>query len=119
MSNLENYTIGWIYAITTEFVAAQAFLNERHNKPARVAPQDSNSYALGTAVVARDMLHSFPNIRVGLMVGIRGGALTPEYNIRLGDIVISRPRDGKSSVLQYDFSKTIQSQAFQQTGFLN
>ncbi|WDK22134.1 hypothetical protein CGRA01v4_13424 [Colletotrichum graminicola] len=65
------------------------------------------------------MLHSFPNIRVGLMVGIGGGAPTPEHDIRLGDIVVSRPRDGKSGVLQYDFGKTIQSQAFQQTGFLN
>ncbi|KAK1579135.1 LOW QUALITY PROTEIN: uncharacterized protein LY79DRAFT_593036 [Colletotrichum navitas] len=140
MSNPENYTVGWICAITTEFVATQAFLDERHDKPARVAPQDNNSYALGSlsghnvviavlpqgeygtnsaAVVARDMLHSFPNIRVGLMVGIGGGAPTPEHDIRLGDIVVSRPRDGKSGVLQYDFGKTIQSQAFQQTGFLN
>ncbi|KAK1962643.1 hypothetical protein LY78DRAFT_705692 [Colletotrichum sublineola] len=140
MSNPTNYTVGWICAITTEFVAAQAFLDERHDKPARVAPQDSNNYALGSisghnvviavlpqgeygtnsaAVVARDMLHSFPNVRVGLMVGIRGGAPTRKRDIRLGDIVVSCPRDGKGGVLQYDFGKTIQSQAFQQTGFLN
>ncbi|KAK1994269.1 purine and uridine phosphorylase [Colletotrichum falcatum] len=140
MSNPENYTVGWICAITTEFVAAQAFLDERHDKPARLAPQDSNNYALGTlnghnvviavlpqgeygtssaAVVARDMLHSFPNVRVGLMVGIGGGAPTRKHDIRLGDIVVSCPRDGKGGVLQYDFGKTIQSCAFRQTGFLN
>ncbi|KAK1984662.1 hypothetical protein LZ30DRAFT_710688 [Colletotrichum cereale] len=39
MSNPENYTVGWICAITTEFVAIQAFLDERHDKPARLAPE--------------------------------------------------------------------------------
>ncbi|KAK2006668.1 purine and uridine phosphorylase [Colletotrichum eremochloae] len=140
MSNPDDYTVGWICAITTEFVAAQAFLDEKHDKPARVAPQDSNTYALGSisghnvviavlpqgeygtnsaAVVASHMLHSFPNVRVGLMVGIGGGAPTRKHDIRLGDIVVSCPHDGKGGVLQYDFGKTIQSQAFQQTGVLN
>jgi hypothetical protein len=44
----------------------------------------------GTAVaatVARDMLHSFPNIRIGLMVGIGGGAPSLKHDIRLGDIL--------------------------------
>ncbi|KAK2025905.1 purine and uridine phosphorylase [Colletotrichum zoysiae] len=139
MSSPDDYTVGWICAITTEFVAAQVFLDEKHN-PAPVDPQDGNHYALGSmsghnvviavlpqgeygtnsaAVVARDMLRSFPNVRVGLMVGIGGGAPTNKHDIRLGDIVVSCPRDGKGGVLQYDHGKTIQSQAFQQTGFLN
>ncbi|GKT44261.1 vegetative incompatibility protein HET-E-1 [Colletotrichum spaethianum] len=140
MSNPEDYTVGWICAITTEFVAAQAFLDERHDTPTRLASNDSNNYALGklsghnvviavlphgeygttsAAVVAKDMLHSFPNVRLGLMVGIGGGAPSPKHDIRLGDIVVSCPRNGKSGVFQYDFGKTIQAQAFQQTGFLN
>ncbi|OHW99045.1 ankryin repeat protein [Colletotrichum incanum] len=140
MSDPGNYTVGWICAITTEYVAAQAFLDERHERPARLAPSDSNNYALGklsghnvviavlphgeygttsAAVVARDMLHSFPNIRLGLMVGIGGGAPSQKHDIRLGDIVVSCPRNGKGGVFQYDFGKTIQAQAFQQTGFLN
>ncbi|KAK2045675.1 ankyrin repeat protein [Colletotrichum somersetense] len=140
MSNPDDYTVGWICAITTEFVAAQTFLDEKHDKPARVAPQDSNNYALGSisghnvviavlpqgeygtnsaAVVAIHMLHSFPNVRVGLMVGIGGGAPTRKHDIRLGDIVVSCPRNGKGGVLQYDFGKTIQSQGFKQSGFLN
>jgi len=57
--------------------------------------------------VARDMLHSFPNIRIGLMVGIGGGAPSEKHDIRLGDIVVSSPRDGKGGVFQYDFGKTI------------
>jgi nucleoside phosphorylase len=70
-------------------------------------------------MVARDMLHSFPNIRIGLMVGIGGGAPSPTHDIHLGDIVVSASRDGKGGVFQYDFGKTIQDQKFQTTGFLN
>jgi nucleoside phosphorylase len=65
------------------------------------------------------MLQSFPNVRIGLMVGIGGGAPTRKHNIRLGDIVVSTPRDGKGGVFQYDFGKAIQDQSFRQTGFLN
>jgi nucleoside phosphorylase len=136
----ESYTVGWICAITTEYVAAQAFLDEKHDRPEYVHPHDNNDYTLGrirrhnvviavlpdgehgvssAACVARDLLHSFPNIRIGLMVGIGGGAPTQKHDIRLGDIVVSAPRDGKGGVFQYDFGKTIQDQSFQPTGFLN
>jgi hypothetical protein len=53
------------------------------------------------------MLYSFPNIRIGLIVGIGGGALSLKYNIRLSDIVVSASSDGKGGVFQYDFGKTI------------
>jgi nucleoside phosphorylase len=77
-------------------------------------------YGIASAAgVARDMLHSFPNVRIGLMVGIGGGAPIPKHDIRLGDIVVSVPRDGKGGVSQYDFGKTIQGQSFRPTGFLN
>lgn len=139
MSNPNNYTVGWICAISTEYVAAQAFLDHKHDGPEYVSPNDNNDYTLGrigkhsvviavlpdgeygtasAASVARDMLHSFPNIRIGLMVGIGGGAPSPKHDIRLGDIVISAPRDGKGGVFQYDFGKTIQGQSFQNTRFL-
>ncbi|KAK5444190.1 hypothetical protein LTS15_010543 [Exophiala xenobiotica] len=140
MSNPKDYTVGWICAITTEYVAAQAFLDERHDGPEYVSPHDNNDYTLGkigkhnvaiavlpdgeygiasAAGVAGDMLHSFPNIRIGLMVGIGGGAPTQKHDIRLGDIVVSAPRDGNGGVFQYDFGKTIQDQSFRTTGFLN
>jgi nucleoside phosphorylase len=140
MSNPKDYTVGWICAITTEYVAASEFLDEEHGGPEYVAQNDNNDYTLGrvgkhnvviavlpdgeygtasAASIARDMLHSFPNIRVGLMVGIGGGAPSRKHDIRLGDIVVSSPRDGNSGVFQYDFGKTIQDQSFQVTGFLN
>jgi nucleoside phosphorylase len=140
MSNPKDYTVGWICAISTEYVTAQAFLDEKHKGPEFVSPNDNNDYTLGrvskhnvviavlpdgeygissAASVARDMLHSFPNVRIGLIVGIGGGAPSPKHDIRLGDIVVSAPRDGKGGIFQYDFGKTIQDQSFRLTGFLN
>ncbi|KAF2180825.1 purine and uridine phosphorylase [Zopfia rhizophila CBS 207.26] len=140
MSDPKNYTIGWICAIVTEYVAARAFLDEEHEGPQYVSKHDNNDYTLGkvgkhnvviavlpdgeygtasAAGVAKDMLHSFPNIKIGLMVGIGGGVPSQRHDIRLGDIVVSSPRDGKGGVFQYDFGKTIQDQTFQQTGFLD
>lgn len=136
----EDYTVGWICAISTEYVAAQAFLDEKHEGPEYIPSNDNNDYTLGrvgkhnvviavlphgeygtssATSVARDMLHSFPNIRIGLMVGIGGGAPSRKHDIRLGDIVVSASGDGKGGVFQYDFGKTIQGQDFQERGFLN
>jgi hypothetical protein len=140
MPNPQDYTIGWICAISTEYVAAQAFLNEKHARPDYVSPNDNNNYTLGkigthniviavlpngeysissAASVARDMLHSFPNVRISLMVGIGSGVPNRKRNICLGNIVVSAPQDGNGGVFQYDFSKTIQDQCFRPTGFLN
>jgi nucleoside phosphorylase len=140
MSNPNDYTVGWICAINTEYVAAQAFLDEKHEQPEYVSPNDNNDYTLGkfgkhnvviavlpdgeygtssAARVASRMLLSFPNVRIGLMVGIGGGAPSPKHDIRLGDVVVSSSRDGKGGVFQYDFGKAIQGQEFQTTAFLN
>ncbi|KAH7187043.1 ankyrin repeat-containing domain protein [Fusarium oxysporum] len=140
MSNPQKYTIGWICAIATEYLAAQLFLDEEHEGPEFVSGNDSNHYTLGkigkhnvviavlphgeygissATGVAKDMLNSFPNVRFGLMVGIGGGAPTPEHDIRLGDVVVSASGHGKGGVFQYDFGKAVQGQEFQETGFLN
>lgn len=134
-----DYIVGWICARTTELVAAQAFLDEEHEGPKYVSQHDNNSYTLGkigkhnvviaaspdsefptssTASVVRDMLSSFPNIRIGLMVGIGGGAPSQWHDIRLGDIVVSAPRYAKGGVFQYDLGDIIQDQSFRPTGFL-
>ncbi|RYO96852.1 hypothetical protein DL765_011425 [Monosporascus sp. GIB2] len=135
----DEYTVGLISTIITEYVAVQAFLDEKHEGPEHVSAHDNNDYTLGrigkhnvvipvlsdgeygissAASVARAMLHSFPNVRICLMVGIGGGAPSQKHDIRLGDIVVSVPRSGKDGVLQYDFDKTIQNQRFRPTGFL-
>lgn len=140
MSDPHKYIVGWICAIPTEYVAAQAFLDDKHEKPEYVSPHDNNNYTLGrigrhniviavlpngeyglssAAGVARDMLHSFPNVRIGLMVGIGGGAPSAKHDIRLGDVVVGISSNGEGAVVQYDFGKAIQGHEFQETGFLN
>lgn len=135
-----DYTVGWICAVETEYVAARAFLDEIHPGPAALARHDDNSYTLGkigghlvvmavgpdgehgpnvATTVARNMLHSFPNIRIGLLVGTGGGVPSSRHDIRLGDIVVSSPRNAIGGVLQYDFGKSIQNQTFLMTGHLN
>ncbi|KAF2998955.1 hypothetical protein E8E13_006894 [Curvularia kusanoi] len=140
LSNNE-YTVGWICALPNELTAARAFLDNIHSdRPHQRATSDNNTYVLGdieghnvvvavlpvgvygtvsAASVARDLLRSFENVRIGLMVGIGGGAPSPRNNIHLGDVVVSVPHNGSSGVFQYDFGKTIQDKSFQYTGHLD
>ncbi|KAL6825728.1 purine and uridine phosphorylase [Trichoderma sp. SZMC 28015] len=134
------YTVGWICAATTEYVAARAILDEKHAGPETVSQANQSDFTLGrigkhnvaiatlptgeygtasAATVAADMSHNFPNIRIRLMVGIGGGAPSERNDIRLGDIVVSAPSNGKSGVFQYDYGRTIQGQPFQPTRFLD
>ncbi|KAL4787462.1 ankyrin repeat-containing domain protein [Aspergillus varians] len=139
MSDPNAYTVGWICAIHEEYIAARAFLDEIHDGPDFVSVSNINHYTLGklgkhhvvmavlpaggygtcsAASVARDLLHNFPNIRIGLMVGVGGGVPSQDHDIRLGDIVVSEPAHGTGGVLQLDFGKDIQDKDFQLTGCL-
>ncbi|KAH8123061.1 ankyrin repeat-containing domain protein [Trichoderma asperelloides] len=140
MSDPHIYTVGWICALYIECVAAQAFLDDKHEQPEYLSPHDNNSYTLGrigrhnvviavlpngeygissAAGVAKDMLRSFPNIRIGLLVGIGGGAPSKKHDIRLGDVVVGISSNREGAVIQYDFGKAIQGEDFKETGFLN
>jgi nucleoside phosphorylase len=140
MSKLDAYTLGWICAVEKELVAATAFLDEKHEDLEEQPVNDNNTYILGriakhnvviaalphsqyglvsAATVARDLARSFPNVRIGIMVGIGGGAPSPKNDIRLGDVVVSSPGHGSGGVFQYDYGKTIQGSRFVVTGTLN
>ncbi|UKZ89842.1 uncharacterized protein TrAFT101_004883 [Trichoderma asperellum] len=139
MSDPKNYTVGWICALSTEQIAAAEFLDAEHESLEDQPLNDTNSYILGSigkhnvviavlpldqgtasaANVATNLLRTFPNIRVGLLVGIGGGAPSKKHDIRLGDVVVSAPSGGDGGIFQYDFGKTIQEGAFQRTGHLN
>ena len=118
MPDPNDYSVGWICAVEAELVAAQAFLDEDHGVPNHIPVNDNNNYVLGrignhnvviaalphweyglvnAATVARDMVRSFPNVRIGLLVGIGGGAPT-KHDIRLGDIVVSSAGYGNGGV---------------------
>ena len=133
----DDYTVGWVCALPDELTAAQEMLDEEHEDPVQKS-NDSNIYTLGcigahnvvlaclpagqmgtnsAAAVAMQMKSTFPAIRFGLMVGI-GGGVPGEADIRLGDVVVSQPVNGRGGVVQYDFGKSTPS-GFQRTGFLN
>jgi nucleoside phosphorylase len=84
------------------------------------ASQDRNAYTMGVlggravvlayprdmgtlnaATVASDIRYSFWNIKIGLVVGVAGGApqTSDGTDIHLGDVIIS------TAVIQYDFGR--------------
>jgi len=133
------YRVGWIAALPVEMAAALSALDENHGKPLTQHAKDHNSYTLGrigehniviaclpaggygtinAAHVASQMVVSFPQIRFGLLVGIAGGIPSAQHDIRLGDIVISKPEGILSGVVQYDFGKVRDGDLFVRTGNL-
>src|ERR1700727_2318514 len=134
-----DYTVAWVCALPLEMAAAKSMLDEIHpNLP--TSSNDQNTYVLGkihahnvviaclpsgvygttsAATVANQMLFTFKSIRFGLMVGIGGGAPSKEADIRLGDVVVSKPTGDFGGVVQYDFGKTVGQGAFERTGRLN
>ena len=123
-----DYTVGWICALSIELAAAVAMLDERHN-PLLQDSHNHNNYTLGrigvhnitiaclpsgvtgttsAAIVVSHVYSTFPSIRFGLMVGVGGGAPSARNDIRLGDVVISKPDGTFGGVIQYDFGKTVQ-----------
>ncbi|KAE8131262.1 hypothetical protein BDV38DRAFT_288861 [Aspergillus pseudotamarii] len=136
-----DYTVAWICALPLELAAAKAMLDDVHHPPPR--PQfDHNVYTLGrvgshnvvvaclpygvygtisTTSVVSHMVSTFPNIRFGfgLMVGIGGGVPSQSADIRLGDVVVSKPTSTSSGVIQFDYGKTLRGGHFQRTGSLN
>ncbi|VUC31400.1 unnamed protein product [Clonostachys rosea] len=144
MSDPEKYTVGWICANAIEATAAWAFLDEVHEGLKSQPVNDDNDYTLGrigkhnvviallsigsygttaAATVARDMLRTFHNLRIGLTVGIGGGAPSRKNDIRLGDVVVGVPTtDGQGGILPFDFGKDVQEtegQQFRMTGHCN
>src|SRR5579859_6994761 len=134
-----DYTVGWICALSAEMAAAKAMLDEGHN-PLQQNPRDDNTYTaarigrhkvvlawlpigvmgtLSAARVANQTLPTFEEIRFGIMVGIGGGVPSEENDIRLGDVVVSKPTRRSGGVIQYDFGKTMQEGRFDRTGSLN
>jgi nucleoside phosphorylase len=139
LRNTHDYTVAWVCALPLEMAAAKSMLDEIHpNLPN--SSSDQNTYVLGkihthnvviaclpsgifgttsAATVANQMLCTFRSIRFGLMVGIGGGVPTKEADIRLGDVVVSKPTEDFGGVVQYDFGRTVGQGVFQRTGTLN
>ncbi|KAL7906419.1 hypothetical protein GGI35DRAFT_458100 [Trichoderma velutinum] len=132
----DEYTVGWVCALSKEQTAATAMLDDRHDSLSK-PPNDPNAYTLGSigkhniviaclpegemgnnlaATIATWMISTFPSIKFGLMVGI-GGGIPPK--VRLGDVVVSTPTDQYGGVVQWDFGKAEEGGKFKRTGSLN
>lgn len=63
-----------------------------HNHKVVIALLPSGIYGTNSAATtAKEMLLNFLNIRFGLLVGVGGGIPSEEHDIRLGDVVVSKP----------------------------
>jgi nucleoside phosphorylase len=117
-----SYTVGWICNSPIELAAATIMLDERHADPL-VHTGDQNTYTLGriqghnvvlaclpsgasgdaaAATVEAHMRLTFGAIRFHLMPGIGEGVPNEDDDIRVGDIVVSRPTDSFGGVIRYD-----------------
>ncbi|KAH7217104.1 hypothetical protein BKA60DRAFT_596745 [Fusarium oxysporum] len=138
------YTIGWIAALAIEQAAARALLDEEHSEPDSFHPSssDTNNYIWGrigqhniviaslpagvygttsAATSASDLVHSLPQLRFGLLVGIGGAIARPndDQDIRLGDVVVGQPHGVTGGVVQYDFGKAKANGVWERTGSLD
>jgi nucleoside phosphorylase/tetratricopeptide (TPR) repeat protein len=114
-------------------------LDKTHNLLAKPST-DPNAYVLGelnghyiviaclpdgiygtisASTVMAHMVSTFPRVQFGLMVGIGGGVPSTSNDIRLGDVVVSKPVGRYSGVIQYDYGKAVQGGQFEPTGTLN
>lgn len=81
MSDPSKYTIGWICAIKPEYVAAQAFLDQTHERPKYVSHADNNDYALGRIGEHNVAIATLPIGGMGT-VSAAGVARDSEYHPR-------------------------------------
>lgn len=128
----KDYTVAWICALLLEAAAATVMLEKTHLKLSQ-STADDNVYTLGeitghniviaypvfgvygitsVVMVATRMRSTFPSICFGLMIKIGGGVLSGKNDIRLGDIVVSKPTGVFDRVVQYGHGKTVTNGMF-------
>lgn len=132
------YTVGIVCALPIEFSAVRTLFDQKHREPP-ISTDDPNQYALGrmanhkivaaclpvgtygnnSAVsVISNMIRTFRSLKFCLLVGIGAGVPSQQNDIRLGDVVVSKPTGTLPGVLQYDFGKALENGTFQEHGSL-
>jgi nucleoside phosphorylase len=131
-----DYTVACICPMGVELAAVEGMLDEIHES--LPSSRDQNGYTLGrirthnivvavmpavgnnrAASVATQLLNDFQSIRFGLLVGVGSGVPGKDDNdIRLGDVVVSKPTATFGGVVQYDMGKTTVGGVLQRTGTL-
>jgi nucleoside phosphorylase len=131
-----SYSVGWITILSVEFTAARAMFDGAWKCPPK-PHDDPNMYATGVikghnVVIAcageagpnaanhcaTHLMRTFPHIRIGLLSGIGGGVPSSTADVRLGDVIVSRPGPGHGGVVYYDAGK-LTKDGFQPTGHLD
>jgi nucleoside phosphorylase len=133
-----DYTIACICPMGFELAPVEGMLDEIHES--LPTNRDQNAYTLGeisghnvvvavlpeignnaAAAVVTQLLNDFQSIRFGLLVGIGGGVPGGEErnDVRLGDVVVSKPTDIFGGVVQYDRIKRLVNGQIERTGQLN
>ncbi|KAE8383466.1 hypothetical protein BDV26DRAFT_251790 [Aspergillus bertholletiae] len=131
-----SYTVAIICPMAVEMAPVLAMLDEKHeglsfarrrntytlgrigqhNVVVTVMPETGNNSA---AAVATQLQNDFPDLHLALLVGIGGGIPQPGYDIRLGDVVVSKPTRAFGGVVQFDRGKVNTNGQFERTGSLN
>jgi nucleoside phosphorylase len=132
----DDYTVACICPMGVELAAVEAMLDDTYQNLR--TSRDQNCYTLGrigahnvvvavmpeignnnAATVAAQLLNDFRSIRFGLLVGIGGGIPgDDEDDIRLGDVVISKPTAAFGGVVQLDRGKIHPNRQFERIGTL-
>ncbi|KAK6544626.1 hypothetical protein TWF694_001315 [Orbilia ellipsospora] len=132
----EAYNIGIVCPMGVELVPILAILDREH--PSLPSVGRRNKYTLGqighhnvvitvmpeignnaAAAVVTQLQNDFRSLRFTLLVGIGGGVPDLEkHDIRLGDVVVSKPNMEFGGVVQFDRGKA-NIDSFERTGLLN
>lgn len=125
MLTYQDFTVGWICAVTIEETAVKAMLDDKHD-PLSQQQNDLNIYILGriykhnvviaclpagklgphsAAVTATNMFRTFTSLRFCVMIGVGGGLSSCDSEVRLGDVIVSTPRPKQNAVVHHDFGK--------------
>lgn len=131
----DSYNIAFICPTGIELAAVEGMLDELH--PALPSTIDKNSYTYGrmgvhyvvvavlpetgndrAASVATQLNNDFRSLRFGLLIGTGGGIpdLAKGRDIRLGDVVVSKPTEIFGGVVQLDRGKSHAHGRFERTG---
>jgi hypothetical protein len=125
-----DYHVAWICAVADiELLPVRLMLDEKHPTPPYDTSYDDNTYICGTiydhaVVIATcpqgetgnlnagrltgSLFKTFSNIRMAVLVGIRGGipslvvSENSLENIHLGDVVVRWPSDGKPACVYHN-----------------
>lgn len=91
----------------------------RHHVVIACRPEGQYGTTSATSV-ANNMMRTFgESLRIGLLVGISSGAPSAEHDIRLGDVVVSRPESSHGGIIQYDMRKILRGGVTQLIGSLS